>query len=112
MQIEVNVCKLFYDNFSKTCTKCDQNKCDQNITNNVVQHLILECNRVQDLRYALWQNIYRLVGSCVYRQCIGQTPSTQLLGLFKGLEMMLEYEKDVKKCLKLCVTTINNMYNA
>ena len=97
--------KLFYDNFSKTCPKCDQN-----ITNNVVQHLILECNRVQDLRHALWQNMYRLVGACVYRQFISQTPSTQLLGLFNGLEMLLEHENDVKKCLKLCVTTINNMH--
>ena len=98
--------KLFYDNFSKKCPKCDQN-----ITNNVVQHLILECNRVQDLRYALWQSIYRLVGSCVYRQFISQPPSTQLLGLFNGLEMLLEHDTDVKECLKVCVTAINSMYN-
>ena len=100
--INVLLNRLFYDTFTKQCTKCN-NKIDCNI----IQHAILECNCNEAAQSYLWQYLFKAIGSKLFSQFMALTPRQQLLSLFNGL-VNISNTDSTDTCLKIVV---NGLYH-
>ena len=93
--------RLFYDTFTKHC-----HKCNLDIVSNIIHHGILECSCNEQIRFNLWQKLYSIIGTELFREFTILNPRLQLLSLFSGLDEITKSDSVVVECLKAFVSAI------
>ena len=96
--------RLFYDTFTKQCTKCNNN-----IDCNIIQHAILECKSNEAAQTYLWQFLFKAIGCELFYQFMALTPRQQLLSLFSGLVNIIDTDQRQKACLRVVVNALYRM---